>query len=98
MPALQIHDSNCDRDIHVVILSCLSYGVDVNAVSDDRMNGTQNNYRNPPCRGFNHIMVLLKYIFPFLDLNITTTDGDDTHTATEAPAFIPCGDHVEGSQ
>ena len=54
-----------DLVVHIHVLhSCLH--VDVNAVSDDRMNGTQNNYHNPPCRGFNHIMVLLKYIFPFL--------------------------------
>ena len=46
----KIHESN--RNIFTWRShSCLSCGVEVNAVPDDRMNDTQNNYRNPSCRG-----------------------------------------------
>ena len=44
----KIHESN--RNIFTWrSRSCLSCGIEVNAVPDDRM--TQNNYRNPSCRG-----------------------------------------------
>ena len=46
----KIHESN--RNIFMWrSRSCLSCGVEVNAVPDDRMNDTQNNYRNPPAEG-----------------------------------------------
>ena len=46
----KIHESN--RSIFMWrSRSCLSCGVEVNAVPDDRMNDTQNNYRNPTAEG-----------------------------------------------
>ena len=46
----KIHESN--RNIFMWrSRSCLSCGVEVNAVPDDRMNERQNDYRNPSCRG-----------------------------------------------
>ena len=46
----KIHESN--RNIFMWrSRSCLSCGVEVNAVPDDRMNERQNDFRNPSCRG-----------------------------------------------